>query len=77
MTREPNFGVVLLIAVLTLVLGFTGAYLGGMNSARETIFNGLLAEGYSVTVDRTIPVGEGRYTIRTWERGVGWVAVER
>lgn len=65
----------LVLLALMAILGFimTAIWTAG----ERHVLKGLLADGYDVVIDRSVRVGEGRYTIRVWERGVGWVVVER
>ena len=61
-------GVVVTIACLLLA---------GRDIGRNQIVDGLRADGYDVLIDRSVEVGQDRYIIRVWERGIGWVEVER
>ena len=67
-------GLLVLFAILLIVVAIFAATWG---AGERHVLKGLLADGYDVVIDRSIRVGEGRYTVRVWERSLGWMAVER
>lgn len=64
--------VVLVVSVVLVLLIFNGQLTG-----EARIIDGLRADGYDVLIDKSVKPGFGRYCVRIWERGVGWVEVER
>ena len=65
----------IVMAVCGVILGFL--LIIGQEIGEKRIINGLRTDGYDVLIDRSVEPGEGRYCVRIWERGIGWVEVER
>lgn len=68
--------IVFLVLVFSVAI-IAALLLGGRDLGRQQIIDGLLADGYDVMIDRSAEPGLGRYCVRIWERGIGWVEVER
>ncbi|HUV93903.1 MAG TPA: hypothetical protein VMX14_03620 [Anaerolineae bacterium] len=66
-----------LIVLLVVVAIFGSIFAAFCMGGERSVLNGLLADGYDVVIDPLCRVGEGRYAVRTWQRGVGWTLVER
>ena len=75
--RAAKGGWIVLFVLCAMLAITTALLLFGTRSGEEQIINGLRADGYDVLIDRSVEPGEGRYCVRIWERGVGWVEVER
>ena len=76
-TRAAKGGRIVLFVFCAIVATFVSLMLGGLEIGEKRIIDGLRADGYDVVIDKSVDPGLGRYTIRVWERGIGWVEVER
>ena len=76
-TRAAKGGWVALFVLLASIAIIAALLLAGQQTGEARIINGLRTDGYDVLIDRSVEPGEGRYCVRIWERGVGWVEVER
>lgn len=76
--RSMRMAVIHVVVIAALIIGAVALWIGG----ERCILSGLLKEGFKVSINEEVSIGDGYYTIEirhngSWVEVDSWVAVDR